>query len=288
MNIRDLKYLLALIDHKHFGRAAEACFVSQPALSMQIKKLEEDLGVKLLERSNKQVLITDIGQKLGLHARQIINQVNEMYDMARAESDPYSGELRLGVIPTLAPYLLPRIMPMLSKKFPRLSFYLIEEQTSELVRELRSGLLDAVLLALPVNEPSFSSALLFKEAFFLAVAKNHFLAKRKSINQQDLKEQAILLLEEGHCLRDQALDICFKVKATEFANFRATSLETLRHMVAAGAGITLMPELAKKKNDGITYLPFANHQPSRQIGLCWRRSSIKEKLMQEIVELLKA
>lgn len=286
MNIRDLKYLIALMEHQHFGKAAEACFVSQPALSMQIKKLEASLGVTLLERSNKPVMLTDIGKKLCEHAHQILYQVDEMYELAKNEKDPYSSELKLGVIPTLAPYLLPHIMPVLAKKFPRLLFYLVEEQTHVLVEKLKSGKLDAALLALPVNESNFHCESLFKEEFLLAVSHAHPLAKRKTISQADLKDKTLLLLEEGHCLRDQALDICFQVKASESVSFRATSLETLRHMVAMDTGMTLIPRLAQKKNDGISYLSFVKHKPSREIALCWRKSSVKVDLLKELAELV--
>jgi len=282
MNTRDLQYLVALSDHRHFGRAAEACFVSQPALSMQIKKLEETLGIKLLERNNKSLLLTEAGIAVTERARVIINQVSEMRDLAKLAKDPYSGELKIGIIPTLAPYLLPLIIPFLSKEFPKTSFYLIEEQTGNLIDKLKSGKLDAAFLALPVMETSFSTSLLFEEEFLLAVPNNHPFAKRKTITQNDLDKQNVLLLEEGHCMREQTLAVCHKMKATETQNFRATSLETLRHMVAAGSGITLMPKLAQQLNANISYIPFAAPKPVRSIGLCWRFSTAKNVLLEEM------
>lgn len=287
MNVRDLKYLVALIDSRHFGKAAEACFVSQPALSMQIKKLEEDLGVQLLERTNKTVILTEIGATLGERARCVLNQVDEMREIAKLAKDPFSGELKLGIFPTLAPYLLPHIIPKLTKVLPKLSFYLIEEQTAFLIEKLKQGKLDAAILALPVIENGFTISPLFEEEFILAVPKIHPLAKRKAIKQSELENSNLLLLENGHCMRDQALALCSSIKANENQNFRATSLETLRHMVAAGIGITLMPKLACKTNDGIAYIPFNLPKPTRSIGIVWRTSTAKDAMLKEIVNHIK-
>jgi LysR family hydrogen peroxide-inducible transcriptional activator len=287
MNTRDLQYLVALSDHCHFGKAAEACFVSQPALSMQIKKLEEILGIKLLERSNKSVLLTDTGIAITERARQILYQVEEMRDLAKLAKDPYSGEIKIGIIPTLAPYLLPSIIPPLSKEFPKISLYLIEEQTSALIEKLKTGKLDAAFLAHPVLETSFTSSLLFEEEFLLAVPSTHPLAKRKAIKQTDLDSQNMLLLEEGHCMREQTLALCRKMNASETRSFRATSLETLRHMVAAGNGITLMPKLAQQLNDNLSYIPFGSPKPMRSIGLYWRFSTAKKNLLEDMAAQIK-
>ncbi len=287
MNTRDLQYLVALSDHCHFGKAAEACFVSQPALSMQIKKLEEALGIKLLERTNKSVLLTDTGIAITEQARQILNQVEEMRDLAKLAKDPHSGELKIGIIPTLAPYLLPLIIPSLSKKFSKASFYLIEEQTAILIEKLKIGKLDAAFLAHPIIEGSFAGSLLFEEEFLLAVHNSNPLAKQKVIKQNDLTNQNVLLLEEGHCMREQTLALCHKMNASEKQNFRATSLETLRHMVAAGNGITLMPKLAQQINNSISYIPFDSPKPMRSIGLYWRSAAAKRILLEDIVTLIK-
>lgn len=287
MNIRDLKYLVALIDHRHFGKAAEACFVSQPALSMQIKKLEQHLGVQLLERTNKSVMLTAIGAELGEHARQVLGQVDNMKDIARQAADPYGGELKLGIFPTLAPYLLPHIAPLLAKQFPRLSLYLLEEQTGSLLQKLTHGKIDAAILALPVTENGLQSLPLFTEDFLLAVPNHHAFAKKKSIQQEDLAGEQLLLLEDGHCLREQALSLCYRLQAKEHQNFRATSLETLRHMVAAGVGMTLIPQLACKKNDGIVYIPFKGIAPKREIGIVWRNSSARQQLLNDIATQIK-
>lgn len=287
MNTRDLKYLVALADLRHFGKAALACFVSQPALSMQIKKLEESLGVQLLERTNKSVMLTAIGSNIAERARFILSQIEEMRDTAKLAKDPYTGELKLGIIPTLAPYLLPHIIPVLSKKFPKLSFYLVEEQTHLLVKKLKEGNLDAAILALPVTEADLMSALLFEEDFLLAVPNNHPFANKKIIKSTDLANKNLLLLEDGHCMREQALAFCHRIQATETQNFRATSLETLRHMTAAGVGITLMPKLACRTDDGISYLSFGKPKPTRSIGLCWRASTAKKILLEDLASQIK-
>ena len=270
-----------------FCKAAEACFVSQPALSMQIRKLEESLGVTLLERTNKSVMLTDAGIAITERARLILNQIDELRDFAKCATDPYSGELKLGIIPTLAPYLLPLIISALSKKYPRLTFYLIEEQTATLIDKLKTGKLDAAFLAHPVIEQKFSSSLLFEEEFMLAVPGSHVLSKRKTIKSSDLDTQNLLLLEEGHCMREQTLALCHKLNAVETQNFRATSLETLRHMVAAGNGMTLMPKLAHQSHESVSYIPFQSPKPTRSIALYWRVAAAKTVLLQELAEQVK-
>jgi len=287
MNLRDLSYLVALADHRHFGKAADTCFVSQPALSMQIKKLERYLGVKLLERTNKYVLLTDIGMALVEKSRKILNQIEELRDIANVAKDPYSGELTIGIIPTVAPYLLPYIMPILSSTFPKLTIYLVEEQTASIVEKLKAGALDATILALPIMGEGFITSSLFKEEFMLAVPNHHSFTKRKTIRQTDLANKQLLLLEEGHCLRDQALAVCQHINANESKRFRATSLETLRHMVASGVGMTLIPKLACRANDGITYLAFNQPRPLRVIGMLWRTASAKEKLLNEVAAMIR-
>lgn len=282
MNLRDLKYLVAVIEQGHFGRAAEVCFVSQPALSMQIKKLEDTLGVQLLERTNKAVLLTEAGKMICERAKNIMAQEKEIYALAKQTKDPFSGELHVGIIPTVAPYLLPHIMPGLKTCFPDLTFYLAELQTLQLLEKLKQGKLDIGLLALPVTDPELTSTTLYEEEFMLAVPNNHKLSKRKSIKQTDLKDLSMLLLEDGHCLREHALTVCHSNKAVEARSFQATSLETLRHMIAAQVGITLMPKLACKENDGIAYIPFHSPKPTRTVGLIWRTSSAKKILLNSL------
>lgn len=291
MNLRDLNYLVALIDHCHFGKAAKACFISQPGLSMQIKKLENTLGIKLIERTNKSFLVTETGKVIAEHARSVLKQIKTMQDFAKLANDPFSGEVNIGIIPTLAPYLLPHIISGLAKKFPKLTIYLIEEKTPDLINLLKQGKIEGAIVALPINEDEFCALPLFEENFMLAVSKKNPLSKKKAITEADLSTKALLLLEEGHCLRNQTLSVCQKMKAQEINHFKATSLETLRHMVAANVGMTLMPTLSILKNDGITYLPFTNPKPSRTIGFVWRAMSVKkilvEKIICEIRELLK-
>jgi LysR family transcriptional regulator, hydrogen peroxide-inducible genes activator len=254
---------------------------------MQIQKLEKRLGVQLLERTHKSVILTDAGKKIVERVRHVLIQIDEIYAEAKVAGDLYSGELKIGIIPTSGPYLLPHIMPSLKKAFPKLIFYLHEEKTIDLLDKLKRGDLDAVILALPIHNGDFSCATLFEEAFILAVPKEHDLNKRKIIKQAELKNKQLLLLDEGHCLRDQALSFCQSMLASESNHFRATSLETLRHMVASGSGITLIPQLACRKHDGISYLSFTHPAPSRTMGFLWRRASARKVLLENIAEKIK-
>ncbi|MFW0010923.1 MAG: DNA-binding transcriptional regulator OxyR [Coxiella endosymbiont of Dermacentor nuttalli] len=284
MNLRDLEYLIALSAHCHFGKAAKACFVSQPALSMQIKKLEEDLGIPLIERTNKKVFLTEMGEKITEKARSIILQVDAMQEIAAQAKNPFRGELHLGIIPTVGPYLLPHIIPDLIKTFPDLMLYLREEKTTTLIEKLIQGKLNAVLLAIPLIEKEDLEILpLFEEEFFLALPRHHTLAKHKMLTLSDLENKTLLLLEEGHCLRDQTLSVCHRATTSETKSFQATSLETLRHMVAANMGMTLMPKLSCYPSDNICYLPFNSPKPMRTIGIAWRPSSTQKILLQNII-----
>ncbi|MEP6483535.1 MAG: DNA-binding transcriptional regulator OxyR [Rudaea sp.] len=277
MNLRDLKYLVALAEHKHFGHAAEASFVSQPTLSTQIKKLEDELEVSLVERTPRKVLLTDVGREIAQRARGILHEVDQIKAIARRTRDPESGTIRLGIFPTLGPYLLPHVVPRIRERFPRLELLLVEEKTEEVLRQLREGKLDAGILALPVHDDQLHTEFLFEEPFLLAVPENHPLAKRASLKLADLAEQSLLLLEDGHCLRDQALDICHLAGANEKSGFRATSLETLRQMVAANVGITLLPSLSVQppiaQSGNVHLLAFRGEVPSRRIAMVWRKSS---------------
>lgn len=286
MNLRDLKYFVALADSRHFSKAAKACFVSQPSLSIQIKKLETTLGVELIERTSRSVLLTDIGKIIAEQARELLQQAAAIQEIAKQAQDPFSGELNLGVIPTLTTYLLPHLMPELAKteSFPKLSIYLAEQQTTSLLLNLKQGKLDAALLSLPVSNEDFIVQPLFEEELLLAVPKNNPLATQKTIKPSDLNGKALLLLEDGHCLRDQALALCQRTQAFEAKNFRAANLEILRYMVASQMGITLMPHLACNPKDGLCYLPFKSPQPTRTIGMVWRASSAKKLLLMKMVE----
>jgi LysR family transcriptional regulator, hydrogen peroxide-inducible genes activator len=283
MNLRDLQYLSEVARHLHFGKAAQVCNVSQPTLSMQLKKLEEYLGVQLFERTNKQVLLTSIGEAMVVRARRILEEANDMRTHARAATDPFSGTLRMGIFPTLAPYVLPRLMPALRAAFPQLNVLLVEEKTPLLVEQLAQGALDVALLAMPVVQAEFSHHALFIEPFMLAVPRDHKLARRKEVSLQDIRDEVMLLLDEGHCLRDQALEVCHAIGNEESQHFRATSLETLRHMVASGSAVTLMPKLAVRSDDPhVAYVPFREPAPSRTIGLYWRSTSARIKLFDKI------
>jgi LysR family hydrogen peroxide-inducible transcriptional activator len=280
MNLRDLHYLVAVADNLHFGKAAAACHVSQPTLSMQLKKLEEEIGAQLFERTNKKIMPTAIGSEIAVRARHILQEVEQIRRSAKKDGDPLSGDLRFGVFPTLAPYLLPSLMPKIKKHFPNLNLLLTEDKTANLLEQLDKGQLDCALLAMPIDNDQLESAELFREDFFLAVPAKHELATHKNIAPKDLENLSLLLLDEGHCLRDQALQVCRSMGSGEAQNFRATSLETLRHMVAAGGAITLMPQLAITKDPLVRYIPFQSPAPSRTIGLYWRKTSARKKLYQ--------
>ncbi|MFC3552027.1 LysR substrate-binding domain-containing protein [Lysobacter cavernae] len=288
MNLRDLKYLVALADHKHFGRAAAASFVSQPTLSTQIKKLEDELGVSLVERAPRRVMLTPVGRDIAERARKIIADVEQMSEIARRSQDPEAGTVRLGLFPTLGPYLLPHVVPNLRKRFPRLELLLVEEKTDQILARLRDGRLDAALLALPIHDDQLHVEVLFDEPFLLAVPQQHAMAGQDTLDLHELDDQHLLLLEEGHCLREQALDVCRLAGADERDGFRATSLETLRQMVAAGVGITLLPMLAVQPpvpvSPDIHLLRFRGDAPHRQIGMLWRRSSAMGDFLMQLAD----
>jgi len=278
MNLRDLQYLVAVADHRHFGRAAEASFVSQPTLSMQIKKLENELGVQLVERTSRQIHMTAAGERIVERARIVLRETDAIRTIARQAQDPESATIRMGLFPTLAPYLLPHVVPNIHARFPRLELLLVEEKTETVVRRLDDGDLDVGVLALPIVDPLLHQQRLFTEDFVLAVPADHPLAARKGlVDLSVLATENVLLLEEGHCLRDQALAVCQLAGASERAGFRATSLETLRQMVAAGVGITLLPELAVQPpvppSDDVRILHFAEPVPRREIAMFWRSST---------------
>lgn len=278
MNLRDLEYLVAVADHRHFGDAAAACFVSQPTLSTQLKKLETELGVELIERNPRNIALTHAGERIVEKARDVLGQVDDIRAVARAASDPASGTFRLGLFPTLAPYLLPHVVGRLHARFPELELLLTEEKTAVLLERLRDGRLDAALLARPVHDDQLHEELLFVEDFVLAVPADHPLAGTPGpVDPSVLAGQEVLLLDEGHCLRDQALSVCSLVGASERRGFRATSLETLRQMVAAGVGVTLLPRLAVEPpvpaSPDVRTVPLGEPVPHREIAMYWRRTS---------------
>ncbi len=290
MNLRDLRYLVALADTRHFGKAAERCFVSQPTLSAQIKKLEEYLGVQLLERQPRKVTLTDTGAKIVAVARRVMQANDEIIALARNEHDPLAGKLKVALIPTIGPYLLPVVARRLRKQLPRLQLMLYEYQTQPLIEKLRSGEIDVGILALPAAGDGLDSRALYDEPFSVAVPSTHALAKKSTVKLDDLSGESLLLLEDGHCLRDQALEVCSRIEVKENEEYRATSLETLRQMVAAGLGITLLPELATHgpfgSGSGLAVRPFARPIPSRTVGAAWRKSSTRTEALNAVCDVI--
>jgi len=287
MNLRDLHYIVALADLQNFGQAAERCFVSQPTLSMQIKKLEETLGVQLFERNNKKVIITEAGLAIVASARRILEESQKIRQIAATTQDPLAGNLRLGAFPTLAPYLFPRLVPSIKQQLPNIRLILIEEKTEQLLSQLAKGDLDMALLALPIDDDLFASEALFEDEFWLAVAHEHPLARKSKVEQSDLHGQSLLLLDEGHCLRGHALQVCQINGAHEQQDLRATSLETLRQMVCAGTGITFIPKIALRPDPHIRYIAF-DSPPKRTIGLVWRKTSARTQLIDALRQLIQA
>jgi len=290
MNLQDLRYLVTLADAGHFGRAAEVCCVSQPTLSTQLKKLEDELGVLLFERANKRVMPTPIGRAIVAQARVVLDEATKLQQLAQHGSDPMAGALRVGVIPTLGPYFLPYLLPQLRVTYPRLRLYLREDLTANLLHQLRTGTLDAVLLALPIDREGFEVAPLFREPFILALPFGHVLTQQSHVQETALAGERVLLLDDGHCLRDQTLAVCGFPPRGESEEFRASSLETLRHMVAVGVGCTLLPALAAAMPSPSVALielrPFATPVPSRTVGLIWRRSFPRGDTLTSIAELI--
>ena len=273
IKIRDLEYLLAIAEHKHFGHAAEACFVSQPTLSGQIQKLEQRLKLTLIERKTRNVMLTPAGEKLIQQARQVLNAASNFEEAAKALLDPLSGDLHIGLIPTLAPYALPHIMPALNSTLPKVNFYLHENRTKDLLQQLEQGKLDILILPWLPEMERFERYDLFAEPLVMATSQQHEFASKTQVSFDDLQHQKILTLEDGHCLRDQAMGYCFSAGAEEDHSFRATSLETLRYMVASNMGITLLPQLATlnpHSNKDIRYIPFSQPEPTREISLLCR------------------
>lgn len=289
MNLRDLHYFIAVAEYQHFGKAAQACHVSQPTLSGQLKKLEEELGVLLFERSNRRVNITSAGKRILHSAQSIFQETQRIKQIAQEAKDPLGGDFRIGAFPTLAPYFFPLCMRVLKKALPKIRFILVEAKTDELLEKLKKREVDVAFLALPVLEAELVSQKLFEDPFYLAVPPNHPLSAEKKISYKQLAGYRMLLLEEGHCLRDQALEVCHSHRVQQEEEFKATSLETLRQMVKAGTGITFIPEIAIQPNDNeIHYLPFATKdRPVRDIGLVWRGNTMRHQVIDKIIEVTK-
>jgi LysR family transcriptional regulator, hydrogen peroxide-inducible genes activator len=276
LTLRQLRYLSALAQHRHFGRAADACAVTQPALSMQIRDLEKELGVELVERRSGEVALTEIGAEVVRRAERVLAAARDLADFARHRSRTLSGRLRLGIIPTLAPYVLPKVLPDLQADYPDLLIELRETQTKVLLEELNGGDLDAVMLALPLPDAEIESVRLFDDAFLLAVPANDPLPRDARVDPRDIDQQRLILLEEGHCLRDQALAYCASARQEMPLSLGATSLATVMQMVASGYGLTLVPEVAvdvEVRDERVKLLRFTAPEPGRTVGLAWRRTS---------------
>jgi LysR family hydrogen peroxide-inducible transcriptional activator len=287
LTMRQLRYFDALARHGHFGRAAEACAISQPALSMQIKELEDALGGVLLERSARQVSLTTFGEELAQRVRDILRAVDELGDFARASRDRLAGRLRIGMIPTIAPYLLPKVIENLARLHPELDIHVRETLTPKLIKEVAEGRLDTAIVALPVSEPLLTEVALFTETFLLVRPGTDEGTPVPS--REMLREMKLLLLEEGHCFRDQALSFCNMQSSPPREVLDASSLSTLVQMVGAGIGVTLIPEMAvsvETRSASVSVARFRNPQPSRTIGMVWRKTSPLAGQLQQISDVV--
>jgi len=293
LNIRDLQYLVAVYDLNSFSKAADRCFVSQPTLSGQLKKLEDELGASLMERSTRKVLFTPLGKRVVAEARSLLNTVQNIKQLAKQTDDPMAGDFHIGLIPTVGPFLLPKIIPLINQSFPRMNLYLHELQTEVLIERLLKGDLDAAILAkLDWNHP-IQEIPLYLEELKLAVSANDPISEgiqstNRSVSRSVLEDRTVLMLEDGHCLRDQALGVCFAEGAKEDRRFQATSMDTLLHMVATGVGITLVPELAAQEDQlGVNFFSFSEPVPRREIIMVSRSNSARESSLEQISSLIR-
>jgi len=297
MTLTELRYVVALAREKHFGKAAAACFVSQPTLSVAIKKLEQELEVTLFERSMQDVHLTPIGEKVVAQAHRVLGEVAVIKTLVGEQVNPAVGTLHLGMIYSIAPYLLPRLMPHLIESKSELQLIVQEDFTHKLLERVKQGTLDAAIVALPVNDSGLSMANLYDEDFYVALAKSHRLAKAKTIAASELSDDALLVLGAGHCFRDQVLQANPSIKPFKIEQeglhktFEGTSLETLRHMAASGIGITVLPALAVpfklSSDDGLRYLPFNQPSPSRRVVLVWRKNYSREAACEVLAQAVR-
>ena len=280
MTLTELRYIVAVARERHFGHAAQACFVSQPTLSVAVKKLEEELGVTLFERGPGEVTVTPAGQRIVEQAQRVLEEASRIKDLAAAGRDPLAGPLGLGAIYTIGPYLLPKLIPILRRSAPAMQLHIQENFTHRLADSLKSGEVDVIVIALPFDEPGVETRAVYDEPFMVAIPKGHPWEGRKRITSEELTKESLLLLGEGHCFRDQVLEFCHTMRARERSPIARTveggSLETIRQMVAGGVGVTVLPSTSVNANSGandlIRILPFARPVPSRRVGLAWRRS----------------
>jgi LysR family hydrogen peroxide-inducible transcriptional activator len=296
MTLTELKYIVAVAREKHFGRAAEACFVAQPTLSVAIKKLEDELGVAIFERGGSEITVTPIGVQIIAQAEHVLEQTSYIKNIANQNKDPLVGPLRVGVIYTIAPYLLPQLVPKLIEQVPQMPLVLQENFTVRLLELLRSGELDAAVMALPFNDQGLMVQALYDEPFMVAVPRNHHWCDRASVSAEELKNETMLLLGAGHCFRDQVLEVCPEMARYSTSGggiartFEGSSLETIRHMVASGIGITVLPKASVPASAGakdmLRYLPFDNPPPSRRVVIAWRKSFTRQGAIDAIRKIV--
>lgn len=288
ITFKQLRYFEALARHTHFGRAADACAISQPALSMQIKELEDELGTTLIDRGARQIRLTNFGEAFALRVRDILRSVDELGELARASQDGLVGRLRIGIIPTIAPYLLPTIIGKLNHAYKDLDIHVRETLTPKLIQELSDGRIDTAIVALPVSEPSFTEVALFEENFMLVRSSKD--SNKPVPESETLHEMRLLLLEEGHCFRDQALSFCGVPSARPWDGLDGSSLSTLVQMVGVGLGVTLLPEMAvavETRSASVSVATFQDPQPSRTIGMIWRKTSPLAAQLVSLSELIR-
>ena len=297
MTLTELKYIVALAREKHFGRAAEACFVSQPTLSVAIRKLEDELGVQLFERGTAGIQTTAMGDQLIEQAQKVLDEASLLKDLARQGRDPLAGPLRVGVIFTIGPYLLPWLVPQMIQAHPSMPMLLQENYTVKLLETLRQGEIDVLILAEPFDAQGLVTEPVYDEHFMVAVPRQHPWAKRRRIPSAELTQQTMLLLGSGHCFRDQVVEICPELSRFSQASsgiqktFEGSSLETIRHMVASGVGITVLPQTAcpRSRDDGfLCYIPFESPAPNRRVVLAWRKSFARRAAIEALKQQLKA
>lgn len=296
MTLTELKYIVAVARHKHFGRAADACFVAQPTLSVAIKKLEEELGIMMFERGGTDITTTPIGAQIVAQAEHVLDQTAAIKEIARQNNDPLVGAIRLGLIYTIGPYLLPALVKGMIEQAPKMPLVLQENFTTRLLEALRQGELDAAIVALPLPEKGFMTLPIYDEPFVVAVPNQHPWVKRKSISAQELKSETMLLLGNGHCFRDQVLEVCPEMARFSTSDggiartFEGSSLETIRHMVASGIGITVLPKASAPNPtsaDGMLHhLPFSDPVPNRRVALVWRKSFTRSAAITAIQQVI--
>lgn len=289
--ITQLRHLIALSEHGHFGRAADACFITQSSLSTSIKELERCLGHSLVERTKRKVMISTLGQEVVRRARNVVTDVEDICDLVNAAQSPLSGTIRLGVIPSIAPFLLPRVLPALRKAYPELKLYLREDLSAPLLRQLGDGDLDTLLIAFPYPTKEFEHHIFAEDPFWVAFPKGHPCGDREQVRPRDLKGEALMLLEEGHCLREQALQISGLSKPGATSDFKASSLHTLVQMVDNGLGLTLLPKMAIDTGltnlTGVEVRPLEGNKTTRQIGLVWRKTSARKHEFKRLSEFFR-